>query len=209
MNRRAMSPTRAKSHARASLLAVAVSLAPLVAGCGPAAAPPLQGASIGGPFELVDSDGETVRWSDFDGRYRIVYFGYAYCPDVCPYDVQRMMRGYNRFKEAAPELAAQVQPIFITIDPARDTPAVVGEFTAAFSKDLLGLTGTPAQVAQAAKAFGAYYEKGEESAAGGYLMDHSRATVLLGRQGEPLALLPVEVEDEGEAVAAELATWVS
>ena len=75
-----------------------------------------------------------MRWSDFDGKYRIVYFGYAYCPDVCPLDVQRMMQGYERFKEAEPELAAQVQPIFITIDPARDTPAVVGEFTSAFSR---------------------------------------------------------------------------
>ena len=186
MNRGAMS-TRAR-FARASALP---SL--LLAGCRqgggatPTGDPPLAGAAIGGPFELIDSTGKTVRWSDFDGKYRIVYFGYAYCPDVCPLDVQRMMKGFAQFKKASPELAAQVQPIFVTIDPARDTPAVVGEFTHAFSDDLLGLTGTPEQVDAAAKEFAIYYEKGEASANGGYLMDHSRAAYLMGRKGEPIA----------------------
>ena len=204
MNRRAMSTVRAR------FLVACVSLALLAAGCGGGSGePPLAGAAIGGPFELVDSKGETVRWSDFDGKYRMIYFGYAYCPDVCPLDVQRMMQGYNRFKQAEPALAAQVQPLFVTIDPERDTPQVVGEFTSAFSDDLLGLTGTPAQVAAAAKAFAVYYAKGEVSGAGGYLMDHSRAAYLMGRKGEPIALLPVEADDRGESVAAELARWVS
>jgi protein SCO1/2 len=194
---------------RSRLRLVALPLALLAASCGgaPAGDPPLAGAAIGGPFELVDSDGETVRWSDFDGKYRMIYFGYAYCPDVCPLDVQRMMQGYNRFREAEPELAAQVQPLFVTIDPARDTPAVVGEFVSAFSDDLVGLTGTPAQVDAAAQAFAIYYEKGEESSAGGYLMDHSRAAYLMGRAGEPIALLPVE--SSADEVAAELERWVS
>jgi protein SCO1/2 len=173
----------------------------------PPAEPPLAGAAIGGPFELVDSSGKTVRWSDFDGKYRIMYFGYAYCPDVCPLDVQRMMQGYSSFKEDNPELAARVQPIFVTIDPERDTPEVVGEFTSAFSDDLIGLTGTPEQVGKAAKAFAAYYAKGEASEGGGYLMDHSRAAYLMGPKGEPIALLRV---DEGPAaVAADLEKWVS
>jgi protein SCO1/2 len=172
----------------------------------PTAEPPLAGAAIGGPFELVDSEGRTVRWSDFDGKYRVLYFGYAYCPDVCPLDVQRMMQGFAQFKQAQPALAAQVQPIFVTIDPARDTPAVVGEFTRAFSSDLLGLTGTAEQVDQAARAFAVYYKKGEGSG-DGYLMDHSRAAFLMGRKGEPIATLPVD--ESAEAVAAELAKWVS
>jgi protein SCO1/2 len=204
MNRHAMSTVRA------SFLSACVSLAFLLAGCGGASSPadaPLAGARIGGPFELVDSNGRTVRWSDFDGKYRIVYFGYTYCPDVCPLDVQRMMQGYAKFKAAEPALAAQVQPIFISIDPARDTPAVVGEFTHAFSKDLLGLTGTPEQVADAAKAFGVYYQKGPPGAGGGYMMDHTRLTLLMGRKGEPIAPLPA---DQGaDQVAAELGKWVS
>lgn len=200
MNRHAMSTLRAR------FLALCLPLA-LLAGCGGPAQPPLAGAAIGGPFELVDAAGKTMRWSDFDGKYRIVYFGYAYCPDVCPLDVQRMMQGYSRFKQAEPELAAQVQPLFVTIDPERDTPEVVGEFASAFSDDLIGLTGTPEQVADAAKAFAVYYEKREENEAGGYLMDHSRAAYLMGREGEPIALLPVD--KSADEVAAELGKWVS
>ena len=203
MNRRAMSTVR--THFLAALLPLTL----IAAGCSgaPAEEPPLAGAAIGGPFELVDSRGDTVRWDDFAGQYRMVYFGYAYCPDVCPLDVQRMMRGYDQFKQAEPELAAELQPIFITIDPARDTPEVVGEFTSAFSDDLVGLTGTPEQIDKAAKAFAVYYGKGEVSEAGGYLMDHSRAAYLMDRDGKPLALLPVE--KSAEDVAAELEKWVS
>ena len=184
-------------------------LAVLLAACNAqdAAEPPLAGAAIGGPFELVDSSGDTVRWSDFDGKYRIVYFGYTYCPDVCPLDVQHLMQGFARFEEAEPRLAAEVQPIFVSIDPVRDTPAKAGEFAAAFSEDLIGLTGTAEQVDAAAKAFGVYYAKGEDAGGNSYLMDHSRSAYLMGRQGEPIALLPA---DKGaEAVAAELERWVS
>jgi len=121
-------------------------------------------------------------------------------------DVQMMMLGFRRFEQATPKLAAQVQPIFISIDPARDTPQVVGEFAAAFSPRLLGLTGTQEQVDRAAKAFSVYYARGKQTG-GGYLMDHSRIAYLMGRNGEPIAMLPV---DKGpEAVAAELAKWVT
>ena len=171
----------------------------------PAESPPLAGAQIGGAFTLTDKQGRAIRWSDFAGQYRIVYFGYTFCPDACPMDVGVMMRGFSRFEKARPELAKQVQPIFISIDPARDTPKAVGEFAAAFSPRLLGLTGNAQQVDQAAKAFAVYYAKGKESA-GGYLMDHSRAAYLMGRDGKPIALLPV---DKGpKAVEAELEKWV-
>jgi len=167
---------------------------------------PLHGASIGGDFALTGADGETVRWSDFAGQWRIVYFGYAYCPDICPTDVQRMTQGLAQFASERPELAEQVQPIFITIDPERDTPEVVGEFAAAFSGRLIGLTGTPDRIAEAAKAFGVYYEKGEETGDGAYLVDHSNITYLFDPQGAPIAMLPT---DRGaQAVAAELAKWV-
>ena len=167
---------------------------------------PLAGAAIGGPFTLVDSTGKTVKWSDFDGKYRIVYFGYTYCPDVCPTDVQRTMQGFAKFKQAQPALAAQVQPMFISIDPARDTPPKVVEFVHAFSNDMIGLTGTADQVKQAASAFKVYYAKGKQGADGQYLMNHSSAVYLMGRKGEPIALLPV---DQGpDAVAAELKRWI-
>ena len=173
----------------------------------PAPPPPLEGASIGGPFELVDSQGNTVRWSDFDGKWRMVYFGYAYCPDVCPFDLQRMMQGYEAFKREKPDLAADVVPIFITIDPERDTPEVIGKFTSNFSPDLVGLTGTPEQVDQAAKAFTVYYAKGDVQDNGGYLMDHTNAAYLMDRQGKPIALL--SVDESAQRVAAELDEWVN
>lgn len=189
----------------ALLLPLALALSACDASNAPAN-PPLAGARIGGPFTLVDKNGKTVRWSDFDGKYRIVYFGYTYCPDVCPFDMQTLMQGYAKFAKGHPDLADQVQPMFVSIDPARDTPQAVGEFTGAFSDHLLGLTGTPEQVDVAAKAFGAYYKKGETSPGGGYLMDHSRGAYLMGRKGEPIALVPVDAD--ADAVATELAKWV-
>ena len=204
MNRRTMSTVRAR------FLVLCLPLVLLTGACGsgaPAEDPPLAGAAIGGPFELVDKTGKAVRWSDFDGKYRMIYFGYAYCPDVCPLDVQRMMQGFARFKQAEPGLAAQVQPIFVTLDPERDTPTKVGEFTAAFSDDLIGLTGSVDRIDAAAKAFGVFYERGEPSPGGGYLVNHSRSAYLMGRDGKPIALLPV---DEGaDQVAAVLEKWVS
>jgi protein SCO1/2 len=146
-----------------------------------------------------------VRWSDFAGKWRIVYFGYTFCPDACPLDVQTMMQGYNRFAKDHQALADQIRPIFITIDPARDTPARVGEFAAAFSPKLIGLTGTQEQIDAAAKEFVVYYAKGKQTP-GGYLMDHSRNAYLFDPAGKPVALLPI---DKGpDAVAAELAKWV-
>jgi protein SCO1/2 len=202
-----------RSAMRVRLTTFAAVFLPLTiagSGCQKAAEPPpLAGAAIGGPFTLSDKVGRSVRWSDFAGRYRIVYFGYTFCPDACPTDVGNMMRGYNRFATAEPKLAAQIQPIFITIDPARDTPQIVGEFAAAFSPRLLGLTGTPANIKAAAKAFAIYYARGKQTS-GGYLMDHLRVAYLMGRQGEPIAMLPVDLTPDKapEAVAAELAKWV-
>ena len=202
MNRRAMTnPIRIPT---AFLLPLAL------AACGSPAPqaserPPLEGAAIGGPFALVDKASEPVSWDDFAGKYRIVYFGYTFCPDACPMDVQKMMQGFAQFEKAQPALATQVQPIFITIDPARDTPKAVGEFAAAFSPRLIGLTGTQAQIDAAAKAFVAYHAKGKETP-GGYLMDHSRNAYLMGRKGEPIAMLPVDKQPKD--VAAELAKWV-
>lgn len=189
---------------------VAIAAALMLAGCGgaaPAEEPPLAGASIGGDFALTNSAGQTVRWGDFAGKYRIVYFGYAFCPDVCPTDMQRVAQGLKELKAKDPAKAAIIQPIFITIDPERDTQKVVGEFAAAFSPDIIGLTGTPEQIAATAKTFKVFYQKGEPVEGGGYLVDHSNITYLFGPAGEPLATLPT---DKGAAaIAAELDRWVN
>ena len=202
MNRRAMFRVARLLSPAALLLAAACS-----SGASEAPRPPLEGAKIGGDFALVDKAGKPVRFSDFAGKYRVVYFGFTYCPDACPMDVQTLIQGYNQFTKAEPEVAAKVQPIFVSIDPARDTPKAVGEFAAAFSPKLIGLTGSETQVAEAAKMFGSYFKKGEVTGDGGYLMDHSRIAYLMDPQGKPLALLPI---DKGPAaVANELARWTS
>jgi protein SCO1/2 len=190
----------------AGLLAIG-SLA--LGGCGHSGAnedPPLAGSSLGGDFTLVDKTGKTVRYADFAGRWRVLYFGYTFCPDVCPLDLQHLMQGYHLYVRAHPGAAARIVPMFVSIDPERDTPKIMGQYTAAFGPELVGLTGTPAQVATAAKAFAVYYQKRKGETPGTYLMDHSRAAYLMDPDGKPVALLPVDAD--GKAVAAELDKWV-
>ena len=199
MNRRAMLALKR------ALLLLAAPVALTACSAEPEAQPPLAGAQIGGEFTLIDKDSKTVRWSDFDGSWRTIYFGYTFCPDACPLDMGVLMKGFRQFENAHPDLAAKVQPLFVSIDPARDGPEQVGQFAAAFHPRLIGLTGTQEQVDAAAKAFVSYYQKGEETA-GGYLMDHSRQAYLMDPEGKPVALLPID--QSPEAVAQELSKWV-
>ena len=190
---------------RAALMLIAAALS-LSACQQPAAEGPLAGAALGGPFTLTDQDGRRVSDSQFAGQYRLVYFGYTFCPDVCPTTLQKLMSGFKAFEASAGDRAARVQPILITVDPARDTPAVMKSYVAAFSPRLIGLTGSEAEVKQVAKQFAVYYKKQEAEGASGYLMDHSSAPMLFGPDGAPIALVPA---DEGpEAVTRTLDQWV-
>jgi protein SCO1/2 len=207
MNRLAMFKLIPKlSRARALPLLLLAAALPACGPSAPAEPPPLAGAAIGGPFTLVNGAGETVRWSDYDGKWRMVYFGYTWCPDVCPFDVTRMMRGYRQWADDNPDLAADVVPIFISIDPERDTPAKIAEYTRGFGAELVGLTGTPDAVKQAADNFSVFYERGPDDPNVGYLMQHTNAAYLMDRQGKPIALLPVDESADG--VVAQLDQWV-
>lgn len=178
----------------------------MLAACQKPADPPLAGAKIGGPFTLTDQNGATVSDKQFAGKYRLVYFGYTYCPDVCPTTLQQLMGGFAKFEAKAADRAAKVQPIFITVDPARDIPAVMKSYVAAFHPRLIGLTGSEAQVAEVAKEFAVYYKRRPAEGASGYLMDHSSAPMLFGPDGAPIALIPA---DEGpDAVVGTLDQWV-
>ncbi|MFM5893393.1 MAG: SCO family protein [Novosphingobium sp.] len=171
----------------------------------PIAGVSLTDSTVGGPFTLTGKDGTRVSSDSFKGKYRIVYFGYTFCPDACPTDMNVLIQGLNRFAKANPALAAEIQPFFITIDPARDTPERVGQFAAAFSPKLIGLSGSQAEIDAVAAKFAVVKSKGRETP-GGYLMEHTRNTVLLGRNGEPIEILPVF--DGPDAVAADLAKSV-
>jgi protein SCO1 len=133
----------------------------LLVACSPAGGgeAPLKGARIGGPFTLTDQDGQRISSDRFDGKYRLVYFGYTYCPDICPVDLQQIGLAMRKLEDSDPEVAARVQPIFITTDPERDTPRVMKEYAAAFHPRLIGLTGSPEEIAAVAKAHGVYAMK--------------------------------------------------
>ena len=130
--------------------------------------------SIGGPFTLVSETGETVTDKDVITEPTLVYFGYTFCPDVCPLDTVRNA-------DAVEILSArgyEVTPVFISVDPARDTPDVMKDFTANIHPKMLGLTGSPEQIAAAAKAYAAYY-RAHEAEDEFYLVDHSTFTYLV------------------------------
>ncbi|SNS71472.1 protein SCO1/2 [Sphingomonas laterariae] len=187
---------------------IAAILAPLLfAAC--QAAPgeaPLAGAKMGGPFTLTSQTGAKVSDTQFAGQYRLIYFGYSYCPDVCPVDLQKLMQGLQKLEKQDAAKAAKIQPIFITIDPKRDTPDVLKQYVSAFHPRLIGLTGSEAEIAAVAKEYAIYYRKAEGGTADAYLVDHARQATLYGPTGDPIALIPQDGTPDD--IAAELAKWV-
>ena len=144
-------------------------------------------ALVGGPFSLIDQDGRRVTEKDFLGKYMLVFFGYTYCPDVCPTELQVMTAA---LEQMGPE-AARIQPVFVSIDPARDTPAVLKAYVGNFGAHLVGLTGTPEEVANIARAYRVYYAKaGNGSSSTDYLMDHSSIIYLMGPDGRFVKHMP-------------------
>jgi protein SCO1 len=179
----------------------------LLAACsGNRPAPPLAGARIGGPFALTDQNGHATTDRAFAGKYRIMYFGYTFCPDICPVDLQMLAAGLKAFAARDPVAAAKVVPIFVSVDPDRDTPAVLKDYLANFGPQFVGLTGSRTQVDAAKKVYAVFSSKGPAQAGGGYPVNHSRVEYLFGPDGKPIALLPQE--GPPEAIAAELAKWV-
>ena len=180
----------------------------------PLAEAPLAGAAIGGDFTLSDQDGKKRTWAEFEGKYRIVYFGYTNCPDICTPDMQNLMAGLKAFEKTSPDLAAKIQPIFITVDPGRDTPEVLKQFVGAFHPRAIGLTGSEAEIADAAKKFAVYASRVDGSSPDAYLMSHSQTPYLMAPDGKPLAILPADQpktdanEGAPDLVAADLAKWV-
>jgi protein SCO1/2 len=137
--------------------------------------------TVGGPFTLVDGAGRTVTDETFRGEYMLVFFGYTFCPDVCPTTLQRV----GEALDALGEDGERVRALFVTVDPERDTPEVVGAYVAQFHPRLVGLTGTPEQVAAAASAYRVYYAKasGGDEAGEDTLVDHSAILYLMGPDG--------------------------
>jgi protein SCO1/2 len=136
------------------------------------------GTAIGGPFELTDQNGNRVASADLRGKWLLVYFGYTHCPDACPTALNDMALALD---ELGPK-RAEVRPVFVTVDPERDTPSVLKDYVASFDAPILALTGTPQEIAQAAKAYRVYYAKHPEPG-GDYSMDHSSVIYVMDPQG--------------------------
>ncbi len=131
-------------------------------------------AAIGGPFELLNAKGETVTDKDVITEPTLVYFGYTFCPDVCPFDMSRNVDTIDLLAERG----QSVTPLFISIDPDRDTPEVVGDFAFNLHERVIGLTGSPEQIKAASKAYKTYY-KAQDKSDEYYLVDHSTFTYLM------------------------------
>jgi protein SCO1/2 len=158
-------------------------------------------AAVGGPFKLIDQNGKAVSDQDLKGRPFLVFFGFTHCPDVCPttlFDVSEMLRALG------PD-ADRTRALFITVDPERDTPAVMKDYLSSFDPHLSGLTGDPAAIATVAKAYRVYYKKVPLDG-GEYTMDHTAIVYLMDKDGRFVS--PFSLKRGTEAAAADLRRYL-
>jgi protein SCO1/2 len=156
-----------------------------------------QGVMLGGPFSLVDHTGRAVTERDFAGRAMLVYFGFTYCPDVCPTELGTIAAAIDAMGPAG----ERVTPVLITIDPERDTPAALADYVSRFHPRMVGLTGSAEQIAQAARAYRVYYAKVRPRDSTDYLMDHSSFIYFVGPDGRVRSLFRPETTPEAIAAA--------
>ena len=180
-------PTQAPAAKRRGPILIIAAVLAVVGGLGlglliPVSKPdlPVSQSIVGGPFEMVNHLGETVTQDTFKGRHMLVYFGYTFCPDVCPTELQAITVALNYMGEKADGIT----PVFVTIDPERDDVAAIRTYVAFFHPRLVGLTGTPAQVKAMTDAFGVYAARARDSGSSSdYLMDHSSMIFLMDEAG--------------------------
>lgn len=168
------------------------------------AGPPPLASLFGGPFSLIDHTGKIRRDTDFRGHFMLIYFGYTYCPDICPANLQHMADALDILAD----VSKNITPVFVSIDPGRDTPAVLKEYVANFGSRFVGLTGSEAQIRAVSKAYRIHrrkvLEKGEKDKTN-YLVDHSSITYLMGPDGKFRTLFPHNTT--GPVMAKRLKTY--
>jgi protein SCO1/2 len=165
-------------------------------GGGPAA------SAIGGPFKLVDQNGDPITDADLKGKPHLVFFGYTHCPDICPttlFDVSEVLRALGKDADGTGAL-------FITVDPERDTAEHLADYVSAFHRSLVGLTGAPDEIRKVATAYKAYYAKVESADRKDYVVDHTAFIYLVGKDGQYLGFLPPSTTPErlGEVIRQQL-----
>ncbi len=203
-HRRGVSPTPAR-QGLLTVLAGGGALLLLTAGylwmLGGAA--PSRPTVIGGPFTLTATNGATVTDASFRGRYVLIYFGYTNCQDVCPTTLAAVA---DALDVLGPK-ATRIQPVFVTVDPQRDTPDILGHFTALFTPRLVGLTGTQGQIRQMQQHYRVSSIVHPGSGPMGYTVDHSSVLYLIGPDGRYLA--PIRADESGSDMASDIARHLS
>eukprot|EP00980_Cylindrotheca_fusiformis_P000719 scaffold168_cov124-Cylindrotheca_fusiformis.AAC.19 len=140
--------------------------------------------AIGGPWSLIDLEGKLVTDVSFRGKWLLLYFGFARCPDICPSEMLKIARVIDGLKESHPQLAAKIVPVFVSVDPARDSLSALKAYSKDFHPDYVFLTGSPVQVEQMAKKYRVYVSKADETEDGDYLVDHSIVVYFHDENGE-------------------------
>lgn len=156
---------------------------------------------IGGKFTLVNQDGKTVTEKDFQGKYLFIYFGFTYCPAICPTELQKMTEAFYALPK---QWQDRIQPIFITIDPERDTPEALKNYVGLFMPELIGLTGNKDQIEAVKKAYKVYAVKAPEGDA--YTMDHSSFIYFMNMNNEPMAMF--KTSDTADKMATTIKSLV-
>lgn len=149
-------------------------------------------------LELQASNGQTIRMTDFEGKVVVVYFGYTFCPDVCPATLSKLADAV----ELLGDKAEDVQVMMVSVDPARDTPELLANYVEHFNPDFLGITGDEATVNRVATLYGVFYERAEGTESAGYTIDHTSTVILVDRAGYLKLVLPFE--GTAEQIAADI-----
>ncbi|MCD8496702.1 MAG: SCO family protein [Alphaproteobacteria bacterium] len=162
----------------------------------------IAGVQVGGPFSLSNQDGARVSESDFSDKYKLIYFGFTYCPAICPTELQKITRALKLVEKDEPEALDNLAPIFITVDPERDTPDVLKDYLTLFDPRFTGLTGSVEEIEAVKKAYRIYAAKVEEEGMSDYSMDHSSFIYFLAPDETVLGIY--RVNDTAEIIAADI-----
>jgi protein SCO1 len=159
----------------------------------------MAGIQLGGDFTLLDQTGKTVSQDDYADQFKLIYFGFTYCPAICPTELQKMAAA---MKMVEPDVAEQVQPIFISVDPERDTVEVMREYVTLFDPNMVGLTGSVEQIDAIKKKYKVFATKVQDESMTEYTVDHSSFIYLMSKDNKPLGIF--RMEDGAEMIAAEM-----
>ena len=168
---------------------------------------PVAGLEIGGPFSLTDHTGKAVTEKEYAGKYQLTYFGFTYCPAICPTELQKVSRVIKALEKNKPELAEKVQPLFITVDPMRDTVEVMKDYVSLFHPKLVGLTGTQPQIDFVTKAYRIFARKVDDPEQNDYTVDHSSYLYLMGPDNKLLGIY--RMDDDADYVYDDVVKRIS